>query len=283
MYKPTVNDQGLKNGLTVSVVLHVCLFLFMIFGLPHMIPPLPEHHDPVPFQIVTLADITNTRIDKTPEEPKPPAPAPAPAPKPAPAPTPTPTPPPPVAKPTPPAPKPPEPKVEEKAEALKPKPAEKPKPVEKALPQQDMLASVLKDVAKLKPAETVKAPDVKSEVKTPAQPAASAAPSLSSRLTISEEDMLRRQIEQCWNPPVGARDAQTLIVEVLIDVSPDRTVTNAEVVDKGRYGSDSFFRAAADAAVRALRNPRCSPLMLPDGKYDQWKRIDFTFDPRDML
>jgi hypothetical protein len=108
-------------------------------------------------------------------------------------------------------------------------------------------------------------------------------PSLSDRLTITEEDALRRQIEQCWSPPVGARDAQNLVVEVVIDVNSDRTVANADVVDKGRYASDPFFRAAADAAVRALRNPRCSPLELAPDKYEQWKRIDFTFDPRDML
>jgi hypothetical protein len=74
-----------------------------------------------------------------------------------------------------------------------------------------------------------------------------------------------------------------LIVELIIDVNPDKTVANTDIVDKSRYASDSFFRAAADSAVRAVRNPQCSPLELPEGKYDQWKRIDFTFDPRDML
>jgi len=272
-YVPTVNDDSLKNGLSVSAALHLLMLLFLYFGLPHLIPPLPAHHEPIPFQIVTLADLTNTRVDEKPEEPKPPAPPPQPQPKA----QPVPTPPQPQEKPQPPAP------PQTQAEALKPKEIEKPKPVEKAAPKQDLLASVLKDVAKLKPAEQVKSPDTKSDVKTPAQPVASQAPSLSSRLTISEEDALRRQIEQCWSPPIGARDAQTLIVEVTIDVNPDRTVANADIVDKGRYGSDSFFRAAADAAVRAVRNPRCSPLELPADKYDQWKRIDFTFDPRDML
>ena len=83
--------------------------------------------------------------------------------------------------------------------------------------------------------------------------------------------------------PIGARDAKNLIVELTLDVNPDRTVANAEIVDKSRYASDSFFRAAADSAMRAVRNPRCSPLELPADKYDQWKHIDFTFDPRDML
>jgi outer membrane biosynthesis protein TonB len=281
MYKPTINDNSLKNGLAISGALHLCMFLFIFFGLPHLIKPLPAHHDPIPFQIVTLADITNTRVKEEHEEPKPPAPPPAPQPKAAPAP---PTPPTPVEKPTPPAPTPPKPPEAEHAEALKPKPIEKPKPVEKpAPPKQDLLASVLKDVAKMKPAPAVTAPDVKSDVKTPAQPAATAAPSLSSRLTISDEDALRRQIEQCWSPPIGARDAASLVVEVIIDVNPDRTVANADIVDKGRYASDSFFRAAADSAVRAVRNPHCNPLILPADKFDQWKRIDFTFDPRDML
>jgi outer membrane biosynthesis protein TonB len=279
----SVNDDSLKNGLAVSGVMHLVLFLFLIFGLPHMIPPLPPHREPVPFQIVTLADMTNTRIKEEPEPQQKPSPPPQPEMKPQPAP-----PPPPVQQqpqPTPPAPPQPEVKPDPQVEALKPKLVEKPpKPVEKPTPPQpDLLASVLKDVAKLKPVEVPKQPDVKSEVKTPAQPVASAAPSLSSRLTISEEDALRRQIEQCWNPPVGARDAQTLVVEVWIDVNPDKTVANADIVDKARYNSDTFFRAAADAAVRAVRNPHCSPLELPEGKYDQWKRIDFTFDPRDML
>ena len=279
-YVPTVNDDSLKTGLSVSAGLHLVLFLFLYFGLPIIFTPLPSHHDPVPFEIVTVADITNTRIKDEREPPKPPAPPPKPEPKPQP--RPQPKPPAPQEKPQPPAPpKPPEPKVE----ALEPvKAAAKPKPVEKPKPQQqDMLSSVLKDVAKLKPTEQAKSPDAKADAKTPAQPAASTAPSLSSRLTISEEDALRRQIEQCWNPPIGARDAQTLIVELVITVNADRTVADTDIVDKSRYASDPFFRAAADAAVRAVRNPKCSPLEVPADKYDQWKRIDFTFDPRDML
>ena len=189
-YKTTVNDDSLKNGLTVSAGLHLVLFLFIFFGLPHLIPPLPAHHEPVPFTIVTLADITNTRVDQKPDEPKPPAPPPQPQPKAQPAP-----PTPPQAQPQPPAPKPPEPIKPVEAEALKPQPIQKPqppKPVEK--PQADLLSSVLKDVAKLKPTPPVTEPDQKSDVKTPAQPAASQAPSLSTRLTISDEDALRRQI-----------------------------------------------------------------------------------------
>ncbi|NTU76393.1 MAG: cell envelope integrity protein TolA [Alphaproteobacteria bacterium] len=94
---------------------------------------------------------------------------------------------------------------------------------------------------------------------------------------------MRRQIQQCWNMPVGARNAQDLIVEVLIEMNQDRTVRSAEVVDQSRLATDPYFRSAAEAALRALRHPKCSPLELPPDQYEQWKTIRFNFDPRDML
>jgi outer membrane biosynthesis protein TonB len=217
----------------------------------------------VPFEIVEIADITNTRVEEPKPEVKPPEPPPKPAEKPQ-----------PQQLQALPQPKPPEP-----VEALKP--AEKPKPPEPKKATQEDFAKLLKNLETNKKTDAPKT-DAKADSKQPAQ-VASQAPSLSNRLTISEEDLLRRQIQQCWNMPVGARDAQNLIVEVIITVNPDRTVQNAEVVDKSRMATDSFYRAAGEAALRALYSPKCSPLELPADKYDQWKQIDFTFDPRDML
>jgi hypothetical protein len=100
---------------------------------------------------------------------------------------------------------------------------------------------------------------------------------------ISEEDALRRQITSCWNVPVGARDIQNISVEVYIAVNPDRTLREAMVVDQARMARDTFYRAVAESALRALRNPRCSPLALPPEKYDQWREMIFNFNPRDMF
>jgi hypothetical protein len=74
-----------------------------------------------------------------------------------------------------------------------------------------------------------------------------------------------------------------LVVQLLIEVNPDRSVRSAKVVDQVRMATDSFFRAAAESAMRALRHPLCTPLQLPLDKYDQWKTIRFNFDPRDVL
>ena len=55
----------------------------------------------------------------------------------------------------------------------------------------------------------------------------------------------------------------------------------AAVQDTGRYHNDPVFRAAADAAHRALMNPRCQPWPLPSDRYNGWRTITFNFDPRD--
>lgn len=271
-----MNSFGsMRNSLVISTCLHVAMLLFVYFGLPSLFKPLPLTSPPVPLQIVEIADITNTRLRDNPDEATKPAPQPPPP------------------KPTPPAEsKPPEPKPSEQqpqppqpddlAAAPIPKPPVKPKPPEPPKPATDDLASVLKNVAKLKPTPKTDVTNPDKNSKASSEPK-SMAPSLSDRLTISEEDALRRQIGECWNMPVGARNAENLVVEVLITVNPDRTVQSAQVVDQARMASDSFFRAAAESALRALRHPRCTPLAVPPDKYEQWKTIDFTFDPRDML
>lgn len=266
MLATTTGDDGLRTCISVSAVLHLAILLLLYFGLPVFYTPLPEHHVPVPLEIVDIADITNTRI-REPEQPTPP-PAPAPAP------------PKPIekvqAEPLPP-PKP------QPAETLTPEPKPKPKPKPpETKPKEDALASVLRDVSKLK--EQPKTADQKTQTKdTEKTEQKSLAPALSDRLTISEEDALRRQVEQFWNVPIGARDVQNLVVEIVITVNVDRTVQSADVVDKSRMVTDPYFRSAAEAALRALDHFRYTPLELPEGKYDQWKTIDFTFDPRDML
>ncbi len=285
-----LDDSGLRNSLVISACLHVGMLLFMFFGLPHVFKPLPSMHRPIPIDIVEIGAITNTRIGKEEDNmplasqtTKPAPPAPKVEEKP----------PEPVKPPEPPKPdvKPAEPA---EAEGLlpSPKPKNKPEPPRPAeQPQQDQLMSVLKNVAKLKPQTSAPpAPDApKSDTnKIGATNVTNGGqngfgPALSDRLTISAEDALRRQIQQCWNIPAGARDAEKLIVEVLIEVNPDRTVRSAQIVDQGRANSDPFYRAAAESALRALRNPKCSPLELPPDQYEQWKTIHFTFDPRDML
>lgn len=217
----------------------------------------------------------------------------------------TPIPPKPVEKPKPPEPKE-KPKVEPKKEkapdiskeALKKeeKPKEKEKPKPKPTPkksrddgagsaaEQKEFNSVLKNLLG----------DVDAKVEAPAGNPIDApfdpntkvqgtAPVTSDVLALSEMDALKYQLAQCWNVPTGAMDAENLIVDIRVQVGPDRVVRAAEIVDQGRYNSDTFFRAAADSARRAMFNPRCTPLALPPDKYDLWKDILIRFNPKDMF
>jgi outer membrane biosynthesis protein TonB len=106
---------------------------------------------------------------------------------------------------------------------------------------------------------------------------------LGEKMTMSEEDALRTQLEKCWNVPFGAKDAENMSVDIFMVINQDRTLREARVVDQTRYNSDSFYRAAADSALRAVRNPLCSPFELPPDKYDVWNRVTVTFNPKDMF
>ncbi len=263
-----------------------------------------------------MADVTATKVedkkeppkpDEKPEPPKPPAPAQPPPPAPSsPAPDLKP-------QPKPPEPKPPEPPKPEPVPEKKPEPAPKPpeakpaeeglKPPEKKKPEEkkpepaaDPLASVLKNVAKMKKDLPAEKPQPKKPEEKPADkpaenpqkdvkpaPSTPSSPITAERLSISEEDALKRQIASCWNVPIGARDIENTVVEVIIVVNPDRTIREAIVVDQARMGRDQFYRAVAESALRALQNPKCIPLALPPDKYQKWKEIQFTFNPRDMF
>lgn len=265
---------------------HLLLLLIVIFGLPVLLeneqlitPRL------IPVDIVNIADVTNTRVSDKPVL----NPTPTPTKVEKQQPPPTPEPPKEEAKPDKPAEKP-----DDKAEALpdKTKPKEKEKPKEEKKKEEKKeekkpekktdLTAVLKNVAKLK--DDIKPqPDVTTKETDEKAVMSDEPPSLGQTLSISEMDALRRQIQQCWNVPIGARGIENMNVEIYIEVNEDRTVRRAEITDRARLITDSFFRTVAESARRALFNPRCSPLMVPEGKYSDWKTIRMNFNPSEML
>ena len=171
-----------------------------------------------------------------------------------------------------------------KVDAPKPQPRvkakPKPKPRAQPKPRKRMtLAGILNSVDKLKRDAKV-AP---RERTAPSQRRGSPRHDPTLRLTRSEYDALSRQISRCWNFPAGAKDAGTLIVAIKVVVNRDRTVRAADIVDRARYNRDPYYRSAAESAVRALFNPRCSPLLLPPSKYDLWRSFIFDFNPKEML
>lgn len=177
---------------------------------------------------------------------------------------------------------------EEKVPLVKPKEAVKQKEKKadkKSEKKEDDLDSILKSVSDMEKAEKSQHPTEKAVTETNKNKAVSQTYDNSQPLTMSETDAIRQQIQQCWNPPTGTKDAANLASTLHIELSQDGTVNSVELSgDRNRYNSDSFFRAVADSAMRAVK--KCSPLKnLPPEKYAGlrgWHELDMTFDPKDM-
>jgi hypothetical protein len=295
-----------RDALIASGCLHVAIVALAYFGLPSLFHPAPIlDSGPVSVEVVTLPA----------KEPAPPPPAAKPAPDP-----PRPKPPPPEkAAPPPPPPPDPEPVKAPEPEAVplpipKPKaveaPAPKPKPApvkEAKIPprpkhkpkppsKQASLASLLKDIRKdLKPApaKPEKAPakpkalvkDLVAGLEAPPRPAAPASPSpLAQRETSQIAEAVRSQITPCWAVPAGAKDARDMRIGIRIALNPDGTLRGIpSIEDQGRMGADPVFRAFAESALRAIQNPRCSPLRLPTDRYATWSDMTIVFDPRELV
>jgi len=262
----------MSQGRIYSLLLHMLLLALMIFGLPAFLrkPPEPEPLV-ISVDILPVAPISNVKPQEKTEpvkEKKPEA----------------------------------EKKTEKKAhvEANKEvKPVEKPpeplptkeviKKVEKKPEKKvekkpkDDLDSILKSVEQTAKSEESKHPTEKAVKETNKNKAVSQTYDASKPLSMSEKDSIRDQMRRCWNPPAGAKDANNLVVTLHILMNADGTVSTVELAhDESRYHSDSFFRAAADSAMRALRE--CSPLKnMPADKYGTWRDMEFTFDPKDMI
>jgi len=261
-------QEGVSAALIVSLLFHLTVLIIGTFGLPYLSKPLDDLATPIPIEMVDIADITQTTQPAEKEIPKPPEDKKE------------------LAKPEPEKPKqapkqveqpkPPAAAKEELAlpdkDALKPKPKpkEKPKPPEKkpVLTQDEKTSEDDPFKALLKNLQDQK-PEASTETgKEPAKPQQATQAPLGAQMTMSEMDAFRRQLSQCWNVLAGARYAEDLVVDMKLYINPDRTLRQASVVDTMRYTTDPVFRAAADSAMRALRDPACTPFMLPADKFD---------------
>lgn len=172
----------------------------------------------------------------------------------------------------------PKPKAEKKIEKKKkvkkdsPKPTpkkekSKAKPKPKVTAEDQLLKSLLADVAKNDAKE-------QKESKGPTE--------IGDPLSLSVKDSIKKQIESCWNPPAGNKDAARLKVLLNISFKQDGEVANVKIINNNKYAGDDLYRAAADAAMRAVY--KCSPLQdLPAEQYKTWQNLEFYFDPSDLI
>jgi colicin import membrane protein len=101
-----------------------------------------------------------------------------------------------------------------------------------------------------------------------------------ARLSQSELDALRARLAQLWNPPLGAQNPEEIIVTIRIRLNRDGTLAQPpEVTSSGR--SSLYMVSRERAAIAVLRGAPFT--MLRPETYEQWRDIEVTFDPRDMI
>jgi outer membrane biosynthesis protein TonB len=101
-----------------------------------------------------------------------------------------------------------------------------------------------------------------------------------AQLSMNELDALRARLARLWTPPAGASDPRELIVLVRIRLKADGTLAAPpEVLNDGR---SLYYVAARDSAKRAVIRGQPYDMLRPE-HYEQWKDIEITFDPRDMI
>ena len=98
---------------------------------------------------------------------------------------------------------------------------------------------------------------------------------------ISEIDMLKKHISNFWTPPIGAAGAENLIVDIFMEFNKEGYVLKAEWVNRGMNSNNSFYKAAANAAIRAVKD--AEPMPLPVSKFKEWRTLTFRFDPATMF
>jgi colicin import membrane protein len=92
--------------------------------------------------------------------------------------------------------------------------------------------------------------------------------------------MIMEQVQRCWSPPVGMAGLPKVVVS--FELNQDGTLARDPVAHPVNSGDaqSATYQAAAKSAVRAVR--ACTPLRLPEARYDVWKDVEIVFDPREM-
>jgi len=138
----------------------------------------------------------------------------------------------------------------------------------------DQIAALI-DKSKVETAETMR----KSDKLTQSQEQNS----ITSGLTLSEEDALKAQIFGCWSIPLGLPYNENLLVRIKLKLKSDGTVIKSEILDHARMNTpgQGFYKVLAESALRAVR--LCQPLRVPTTGYERWKDLQLNFDANEML
>ena len=102
-------------------------------------------------------------------------------------------------------------------------------------------------------------------------------------MTGAEKDAFRVAVQQCWVVDPGSQ-AGRVTVTVEFELGRDGKVAGQVSLIDHNAESDSAANSAYESARRAiLRCQTQNGFPLPPEKYEQWRRVQMTFDPEQMV
>ena len=96
------------------------------------------------------------------------------------------------------------------------------------------------------------------------------------KLSQTEIDKIKNYIGKCWDTSIGASEVK-MVIPLKISANMDGSINSVEIIDTNFYAQNTFYRATADSARRAVLD--CSPLPLPKNKAKLFKNFILDFDP----
>jgi|OM-RGC.v1.008754089 Membrane-bound metallopeptidase len=97
-------------------------------------------------------------------------------------------------------------------------------------------------------------------------------PTVTKATTLSEKDSIRAQIGQGWSLPIGLPINLNMFARIKIELKPDGTYLNVELIEDGQEFDEVFL----DSISRALE--LAQPLKVPKNNYERWKDVIIVFD-----
>ena len=146
-------------------------------------------------------------------------------------------------------------------------------------PKKNIVASVLKDLRNEDSSLKMKSESVKKKEEVINQTENNVSKE-NAQLSISEIDLLRQQLSSCWIAPAGTVIKKGMFVKIKAKITRARKVENnvVHIHDTNIAENNPFYKSITESAMRTLLNPKCSPLKLPEDKYESWKELTITLD-----
>ncbi len=95
------------------------------------------------------------------------------------------------------------------------------------------------------------------------------------RLSQTDINRIQMHVTKYFNLSYSASEVK-IIIPLKISANTDGTIKSAIILDRSLYEKNKFYRAAADAARRAVLDS--SPLPLPKGKEKKFQNFIFDFN-----